>query len=72
MFRLCLNSWTIFETLLSIIRSVVIPNRSYAPPYSGNGLDGAPTGNIQAESQTYCESLKRSLEGISDGSTGRR
>ena len=56
MFRSCLNSWTIFETLSQIIRSVVVPDRFYGPLIHAACLDDSPTGNIQSESQTYCES----------------
>ena len=36
MFRLCLNSWMIFEMLPSVTRLVVAPNRFYGPLNLGN------------------------------------
>ena len=69
-FRLCLDSWTISGMPSPIIRSVAIPNRFYGQLISATGPDGAATGHIRSESETYCESFKRLHVNVPDGSTG--
>ena len=72
MFRLYLNSWTTFETLSLIIRSVVISNSFYNLLIQAPGPDGTTTGHIRSESKTHCESPKQIRVNVSNSSTGSR